>query len=50
MYANEPEKAMSDLEQSSGIMHASKVLYPKNQFPDDEDSGVNVDNQSAHSS
>ena len=36
IYAGEYEKAMADLEQSSGIMHANKVLYEKNQFPDDE--------------
>lgn len=36
IYAGEYEKAMADLDQSSGIMHANKVLYEKNQFPDDE--------------
>ena len=34
IYAGEFEKAQADLEQSSGIMHANKVLYEKNQFPD----------------
>ena len=34
-YAGEYEKAMSDFEQSSSIMHAQKVLYPRNQFPDE---------------
>lgn len=32
-------------------MHANKVLYPKNQFPDDEDNeGPNADNVSNASS
>lgn len=32
-------------------MHANKVLYPKNQFPDDEDNeGSNADNVSNASS
>jgi len=29
-YCGEYEKAISDLEKSSSIMHANKVLYPKN--------------------
>jgi hypothetical protein len=30
IYAGDYDKALTDLEQSSGIMHANKVLYPKN--------------------
>lgn len=37
IYAADYEKAISDFDQSSQIMHANKVLYPRNQFPDDED-------------
>lgn len=36
-YAGEYEKAIVDLEQSSSIMHSNKALYPRNQFPDEED-------------
>ena len=35
IYGQEYNKAISDLEQCSNIMHQNKVLYPKNQFPDD---------------
>ena len=37
MYAGEYEKSIQDLEQCSQIMHCNKVLYPKNQFPDNHD-------------
>lgn len=51
IYAGEYEKAIADFDQSSQIMHANKVLYPRNQFPDDEDlQGPNGDNQSNASS
>jgi hypothetical protein len=30
IYSGDYEKALSDLEESSTIMHANKVLYPKN--------------------
>ena len=33
-YAGEYERAINDFEKSSSIMHAQKVLYPRNQFPD----------------
>lgn len=33
-YAGDYERAISDFEQSSNIMHAQKVLYPRNQFSD----------------
>lgn len=46
-YAGDYDKSLADFEQSSAVMHSSKVLYPKNQFPDEEDEG---DNQSADSS
>lgn len=36
-YTGEYDKAISDFEQSSSIMHAQKVLYPRNQFPDEDD-------------
>jgi hypothetical protein len=36
IYGQEYSKAIQDLEQCSGIMHHSKMLYPKNQFPDKE--------------
>ena len=35
-YAGDNEKSILDLEQSSSIMHSNKVLYPRNQFPDDQ--------------
>ena len=38
-YAGEYEKSTADFEQSSNIMHCNKVLYPKNQFPDESDAG-----------
>lgn len=38
IYVGDYEKALSDLEQSSQIMHVNKVLYPKNQFPEDGES------------
>ena len=51
IYAGAFEKALSDLDQSSGIMHANKVLQPKNQFGDDEPfDGPDNDNQSQGSS
>ena len=34
-YAGDYEKALSDFEQSSSIMHSQKVLYPRDQFKDD---------------
>ena len=49
-YSGEYEKSNSDFEQSSTIMHSNKVLYPKNQFPDESDPNLNDDNQSANSS
>ena len=50
-YASEYEKSTADFEQSSNIMHCNKVLYPKNQFPDESDTGQqDLDNQSANSS
>jgi tetratricopeptide (TPR) repeat protein len=49
-YAGEYEKSICDFEQSSSIMHSSKVLYPRNQFPDDEDLDDNADNLSQASS
>ncbi len=36
-YGGEYEKSVQDLEQCSNIMHSSKVLYPKNQFPDNKE-------------
>lgn len=51
LYAGEFEKAVGDFEQSSAIMHANKVLYPKNQFPDSEKDLLGAaDNQSNASS
>ena len=51
IYAGDYEKAIADFDQSSQIMHANKVLYPRNQFPDDEDlQGPNGDNASNASS
>ena len=35
-YCGDYEKALQDFERSSQIMHATKVLYPKNQFPDED--------------
>lgn len=56
-YAGEYDKALNDFEQSSSIMHAQKVLYPRNQFPDgdlgegaEQFSGGEGDNQSHQSS
>jgi hypothetical protein len=40
IFSGDYDKAMADLEQSSSIMHANKVLYPKDQFPD-EDQEIN---------
>ena len=51
IYAGEFDKAIADFDQSSQIMHANTVLYPRNQFPDDEDLlGPNGDNASNASS
>ena len=51
IYAGEYEKALSDLDQSSGIMHVNKVLQEKNQFPDgeslNEDGNDNASNASS---
>ena len=47
IYSGDYDKALSDLEQTSGIMHVNKVLYPKNQFDDDDNA---QDNQSHGSS
>jgi hypothetical protein len=35
-YSGDYEKSLTDFESSSGIMHSNKVLYPKNQFADDD--------------
>ncbi len=43
-YSGDYEKSISDFEQSSSVMHSSKVLYPKNQFPNDEDEDGDGDN------
>ena len=50
IYAGEYEKAIGDFDQSSQIMHANKVLYPRNQFPDDDDLQGPNDNASNASS
>ena len=50
IYAGEYEKAIGDFDQSSQIMHANKVLYPRNQFPDDDDLQGQHDNASNASS
>ncbi len=34
-YSGDFEKALNDFEHSSSIMHSQKVLYPRNQFPDE---------------
>ena len=34
-YSGEYEKSINDFEHSSSIMHSQKVLYPRNQFPDE---------------
>ena len=34
-YSGDYDKSLTDLEQSSSIMHNNKVLYPRNQFPDE---------------
>ena len=47
IFTGDYEKAMTDLEQSSSIMHANKVLCPKNQFPDDDQE---VDDKASHAS
>lgn len=50
-YSGEYEKSTTDFEQSSNIMHSNKVLYPKNQFPDESEANLqDIDNQSANSS
>lgn len=49
-YAGEYEKSIQDFEQSSQIMHSSKVLYPRNQFPDNDDVIGDGDNVSQNSS
>jgi hypothetical protein len=46
-YAGEYEKSIQDLEQCSTIMHSNKVLYPRNQFPDDDS---NVDDNASNAS
>lgn len=38
-YSGEYEKSLQDFESSSSIMHSNKVLYPKNQFPDEDEKG-----------
>ena len=43
-YAGEFEKAVGDFEASSSIMHSQKVLYPRNQYP--EEGGDEADKQS----
>jgi hypothetical protein len=43
-YSGDYEKSISDFEQSSSVMHSSKVLYPKNQFPNDDDEDGDGDN------
>lgn len=45
-YCGEYDKAIQDFESSSSVMHANKVLYPRNQFPDDESGDVADDNGS----
>lgn len=47
IYSCDYDKALADLEQTSGIMHVNKVLYPKNEFDDDDNA---QDNQSHGSS
>ena len=37
-YSGDYDKSISDFEQSSSLMHSSKVLYPHPQFPDDPSS------------
>ena len=44
-YAGEYEKSILDLESSYNIMHSSKVLYPKNQFPDEDEDNISISNQ-----
>ena len=34
-YCGDYDKALGDFEQSSGIMHQNKVLYPQNEWGDD---------------
>lgn len=45
-YAGDFDKAINDFEMSSSIMHSQKVLYPRNQFPDEpsQDEGGRRDN------
>ena len=50
IYAGEFDKALGDLEQSSGIMHANKVLYEKNQFPDGESMADNANDNASNAS
>lgn len=47
IYIGDYDKALSDLDASSGIMHANKVLYPKNQFPEP---GEEFDDKASHAS
>jgi len=39
-YSGDYEKALTDLDASSSIMHSQKSLYPKNQYPDSIDGDV----------